>query len=102
MNYPRLLLGGLLATVILLIGEFGMIAVFGTQIIDARKSAGIAPFVAQPLIGIAEVLLSGILLTWLYAAVRPRFGPGVITSIKSGFVGWFALIFLSTVHTIWE
>jgi len=29
------------------------------------------------------------LITWLYAAMRPRFGPGPKTAILAGFVVWF-------------
>ena len=32
--------------------------------------------------------LCGILLVWLYAAVRPRFGPGPRTALLTGFVLW--------------
>jgi len=31
----------------------------------------------------------GMLLVWLYAAMRPRFGPGPKTAILSAFVVWF-------------
>jgi hypothetical protein len=30
----------------------------------------------------------GIVLVWLYAAMRPRFGAGVKTAVTAGFVGW--------------
>ena len=31
----------------------------------------------------------GFLLVWLYAAIRPRFGPGPKTAILAAFVVWF-------------
>src|SRR5437667_4515115 len=31
----------------------------------------------------------GVLLVWLYAAIRPRFGPGPKTSLIAGLVLWF-------------
>ena len=31
----------------------------------------------------------GILIVWLYAAMRPRFGPGMGTAAKAGLVVWF-------------
>ncbi len=30
----------------------------------------------------------GILLVWLYAAIRPRFGPGPATAIRAGLFAW--------------
>jgi hypothetical protein len=33
--------------------------------------------------------LIGIALVWLYAAIRPRFGPGPRTAIVAAFVTWF-------------
>ena len=36
----------------------------------------------------------GILLVWIYAAIRPRFGPGMGTAIKAGLVVWaFGFLF---------
>ena len=35
----------------------------------------------------------GILLVWLYAAVRPRLGPGPKTAIKIGVVIWVLAYF---------
>jgi hypothetical protein len=31
----------------------------------------------------------GIALVWLYAAIRPRFGPGPGTAIRAGLAAWF-------------
>jgi hypothetical protein len=33
-------------------------------------------------------ILGGICAIWIYAAIRPRFGPGVKTAIYAGFVTW--------------
>jgi hypothetical protein len=36
----------------------------------------------------------GILLVWIYAAIRPRFGPGMRTATKAGLVVWaFGFLF---------
>jgi hypothetical protein len=34
-------------------------------------------------------VVAGIVLVWLYAALRPRFGAGFATAAKAGVVGWF-------------
>jgi hypothetical protein len=33
--------------------------------------------------------VAGIVLVWLYAAIRPRFGPGARTAIIAGLAVWF-------------
>jgi hypothetical protein len=33
-------------------------------------------------------LLSGVAIAWVYAAILPRFGPGLVTGLRSGLVGW--------------
>jgi len=34
-------------------------------------------------------LLEGITILWLYAAIRPRYGPGARTAIIAAFAWWF-------------
>ena len=34
-------------------------------------------------------LLTGIVMVWLYAAIRPRFGAGPRTAVLAGFATWF-------------
>jgi len=48
---------------------------------------------------IAVDLLAGIVAVWLYAAIRPRFGPGPRTALIAGFALWITtrLIFASYV-----
>lgn len=41
--------------------------------------------------------LSGIGATWLYAAVRPRFGPGARTAVLAGFTFWLLTTVLRTI-----
>ena len=65
------------------------------------EMAAVAPALGnmQPgtgeLIGrVATQLVVGIMLVWLYAAMRPRFGPGPKTAMISAFVVWlFGFLF---------
>ena len=41
-------------------------------------------------------LVAGIGLVWLYAAMRPRFGPGPGTAARVGVAGWFFYSMLPT------
>ncbi len=46
-----------------------------------------------PLIGsvlfVAWLIIFGIVIVWLYAAIRPRFGSGVKTAVYAGLAVWF-------------
>ncbi len=37
---------------------------------------------------VALDFLLGILIVWLYAAIRPRFGPGPATAVRAGVFAW--------------
>jgi len=39
-------------------------------------------------------------VVWLYAAIRPRFGPGIGTAVRSGLAVWFCLGVIVTIHMI--
>lgn len=53
---------------------------------SAKMMAGTANMV----IGLGGQVLIGFLLAWLYAAMRPRFGPGMMTAVYAGLVLWLA------------
>jgi hypothetical protein len=89
-NYGRVVLGGLLAGVIINIGEFilnGLI--LATEYEEAMKAIN-KPVMGGAGIGYMVVLcfILGILLTWVYAAIRPRFGPGPKTAVCAGLIIW--------------
>ncbi|MCH7691254.1 MAG: hypothetical protein IIA17_09455 [candidate division Zixibacteria bacterium] len=90
-NFNRVLLGGLLAGAVLNIGDFllnepvlgeqwkSALEVYG---MESPGSSAIAWFVIMDFI-------IGAALVWLYAAIRPRFGAGVMTAVVSGLIVWF-------------
>ena len=91
-NIGRVILGGLLAGVVINIGEF---IVNGAILKDewhaAMESLGLPPMEAGGAIA-GYVVLSfvvGIALVWFYAAMRPRFGAGVKTAVLTGLAVWF-------------
>ncbi|MDP9051149.1 MAG: hypothetical protein M3O31_10605, partial [Acidobacteriota bacterium] len=99
-NYRRVLLGGLLASLVLLVGEIAMIACLHTRLMAAREAAKLPTTVPNPILAITELLLSGLFVVWLYAAVRPRFGAGWVTAVRSGAAAWFAIVLLTTIHMV--
>src|SRR5437016_11486110 len=89
-NGGRVVLGGLLAGLIINISETILnIPVLGEQM-DAVMKARNLPVVAGGAIAVftAGGFVLGVLLVWLYAAIRPRFGAGAKTAILAGLVLW--------------
>ena len=90
MNIGRVIAGGLLAGLIVNIGETilnmvvladDMQSALEARNLPAMTGAGIGVFVAMAF-GL------GILMVWLYAAIRPRFGPGPRTAVMAGLAIW--------------
>ena len=56
---------------------------------DSFRARNLPPLGGGPIAGfIIFSFFVGIVTVWLYAAIRPRFGPGVKTAI-AGLVVWF-------------
>ena len=96
-NLIRVLVGGVLAGLLLNIGEFILNEVlFKQQIEEVSARLHIPPpgsrFIA---IAVAVTFLLGIVLVWIYAMIRPRFGAGPKTAIIAATVGWFCIYFYS-------
>ncbi|MEP7338827.1 MAG: hypothetical protein ABI977_13920 [Acidobacteriota bacterium] len=92
-NVGRVLLGGLLAGVVLNIGEF---ILNGVLLADAMKKDFEKLGLPDPgtnttfLIRVTSItFLLGIGLVYLYAAIRPRFGAGAKTAACAGVIAWF-------------
>src|SRR5262249_422852 len=93
MNFGRVILGGLVAGLVLNIGEYLL-----NEVVFARQMAEMFArlHVPQPggtFIGIAVLIpcLLGILIVCLYAMIRPRYGPGPKTAICAALVIWFCV-----------
>lgn len=95
MNYSRILIGGLVAGVILNIGEFLLNGVIlAKQMEDFFRKCGMTPPGTNAMIILVLLtLLMGIFLVAVYAAIRPRCGPGPKTAIGAGLIGWFCIYF---------
>ena len=89
-NLTRVLSGGLFAGLVLNVGEF----VLNGIILAQQWSAFIAETglgetgAVQALSFIIVTFLVGIGLVWIYAAIRPRFGPGPKTAVIAGLTVW--------------
>jgi len=94
-NFGRVVLGGLLAGLVLNIGEFLLNdKVLGSQMKDFMTRHNFAE-PSGSFVGLAVGLtfVMGIVLVLGYACIRTRLGPGVKTAIIAGLFGWFAVFF---------
>lgn len=95
MNFGRIVGGGLAAGVVAnIIDGCGNVVFLGARWqseTDAIKPGLYAASGQSSMIGwITTDFLLGFLIIWLYAAMRPRFGPGPRTAIVAAVVVWFA------------
>ena len=100
-NMGRVVLGGLLAGLIINIGEF----VLNDFILGAQMKTWLAAHnFAEPggsfiacAVGLTFVM--GIVIVLTYALIRPRLGPGVKTAIFAGLLMWFAAcLYVGTIN----
>ncbi len=92
-NLGRVVLGGLLAGLVINIGEsllnilvLGGLWEYTLKMLNRPPmSTDAGAMVFYIVIGFAV----GIFLVWLYAAIRPRFGAGASTALCAGLIAWF-------------
>jgi hypothetical protein len=101
-NWGKVFLGGLLAGVVINVGEYLFHAVlFKNEVAEMMRSLGKDP--AAVMTGNAIVIwnilgfLAGIGAVWGYAAIRPRFGPGAKTAVIAGIAVWYFSRFLGAI-----
>jgi hypothetical protein len=93
-NTQKVVVGGLAAGVVLnVVGFVGFGMLLGARFtaemdavvpgLSAKMNTG-----ANMGVGIASQFVIGLLLAWLYAAMRPRFGAGMKTAVYAALVIW--------------
>lgn len=93
LNWPRLLLCGLLAGVIWIILGSAVTAILGGDFAALPNNRLGKPTAGFILFNIALDLLEGISILWLYACIRPVYGAGAKTAVLSAF-GWWCIVTL--------
>ena len=98
-NFGRVLLGGLVAGLILNIGEWLLNdKVLATQMAEFFRRCGFPkPGVNFIVIAVVITFGLGIVIVLGYAAIRPRFGAGPKTAIIAGLFAWFGVVVYGTV-----
>jgi hypothetical protein len=91
MNVARILAGGAIAGLIMNVGEAALHAgVLGNDAEQLYKTLNVpppSPAANLPVL-IGATFLTGFVAIWLYAAIRPRFGPGPRTAMIAGLTVW--------------
>lgn len=89
-NNGRVLVGGLLAGLVINIGEFLRDGILlADSVAAALEALGLGePSAGDMLIFTLVGFAFGIVTVWLYAAIRPRFGPGPRTAVVAGLAVW--------------
>lgn len=103
MTVGRIILGGLVAGIVYFIGD-GIVhgallkqhwaEILGAIHVDPEKALK-----TPAVFGIYD-LLKGLIVVWVYAAIRPRLGPGPKTAVIAGVIVWLAAIPLPLIGLI--
>lgn len=98
-NLGRVILGGLVAGLILNIGEF----ILNDVLLRAHLKAFLSTHLFQEpppsfvVIAVGLTFVLGIVLVLGYVAIRPRFGPGPKTAVIAALFAWFGIYFYTGV-----
>lgn len=99
-NWKSVIIGGLVAGLVLNVVDYIFWGVlFAKDFRASLEAIGRPP--ADSLVPLFIVLdfLYGIALVYLYAAIRPRFGPGPRTAVYAGLIMW---VIAGLLHAIGE
>jgi hypothetical protein len=94
MNYGRVILGGLVAGLVLNVGEFLLNSVLIHNAMNAWAKAhnlSVDPGTTFMVVAVALTFILGIVMVWLYALIRPRLGAGPKTAIVAALIMWFGI-----------
>jgi hypothetical protein len=100
MNFGRVILGGLVAGLLMNIGEYVFNGILMKNEMAAWATKHNLP--AEPssnflIVAIGLTFVLGIVMVWLYALIRPRLGAGPKTAIVAALLMWFAICFYCTI-----
>jgi len=87
-NWSRVLGCGLLAGVVWILLGSVVTALLGREFASLPGNRLGAPTIGFVTLNVALDLLEGISILWLYAAIRPRYGPGPKTALIAASAWW--------------
>jgi hypothetical protein len=101
-NVGRVLLGGLVAGLVMNIGEFllnGVLLAEEMKGFFQDRNLPPEPGANFFITAIVMTFILGIVVVYLYAAIRPRFGAGVKTAVCAGVIAWlFAYVYVGVLY----
>lgn len=90
-NISRWLAGGLAAAIVLLVVDIAAFPLYQADYEVAFATHALAPMTGRSMVfSFGQIALSGFVLVFLYAAMRPRFGPGARTAVIAAITLWIA------------
>jgi hypothetical protein len=101
-NTGRVVVGGIVAGLVINVSEFVVnTLVLGPQMQEAMTRMQLPPMGGGAM-GAFTVMgfAIGIVLLWLYAAIRPRYGAGPTTALCAGSAVWFLAYFYGSVGMV--
>ena len=93
-NFGRVLLGGILAGVVLNVGEYLLNeVVMGAEMRNmmAKHNFTMPTGPNFMIMAVGMTLVLGVVMVWVYAMIRPRLGAGPKTAIIAAVVMWFGV-----------
>jgi hypothetical protein len=100
-NTRRVIIGGIIAGVICFVGDGVVHGILlrdrWAQIMTTLGKGSIEVGSQHPGYFLAYDLLKGLIAIWLYAAARPRFGPGPATALLAAVTVWLLVIPVPTI-----
>jgi hypothetical protein len=94
------IVGGLVAGVVLNVIDYVLYGVvLARDFADAMQALGKPPTDSLVPLFVLLDFIYGIILIYLYASIRPRFGPGPKTAIWAGFLMW---VLVTVLHAVGE
>ena len=102
-NVGRLILGGIVAGIVAdLLGYLVDGVMLAPRWADGMKALGHSEFSSNAWIWFNLLgLAMGIVLIWVYASIRPRYGAGPRTAIYAGLAVWVVGMLLPNVSVMW-
>jgi hypothetical protein len=102
-NVMRLILGGLVAGITANLLDFWVDGVLLAKMWNGQLATwGREPFSGNQIgwfMGFG--LIIGLVSMWIYAGIRPRFGPGVKTAVYAGITTWILTALLPNFALMW-
>ena len=103
-NLGRVILGGIVAGIAADLLDFWVDGVLLAKMWNGQlETWGRPPFSPSQITWyLIFGLIIGIVTIWIYAGIRPRFGPGVKTAIYAGIASWILSALLPNFALMWN